>query len=128
MGQHAIRELAHGRLSRYYDAVARFTTRPICGGTTFNFQEQNRWTYEARLTSQGESRLQWMAGAFYEDVWDWWDYGAKVPGLESTAAWYYAEYLAAYYGADVVPLPATDEYYTNVFREDRSSRRRCSAS
>ncbi len=56
-----------------------------------------------------------MAGAFYEDVWDWWDYGATVPGLASTAAWYYAEYLAAYYGADQVPLPPTDIYYRNLF-------------
>ena len=87
------------------------------GGTTFNYQEQNRWTYEVRLTSQGESRLQWMAGAFYEDVWDWWHYGAKVPGLESTPAWYTANYFAVNYGADVVPLPATDEYYTNFFEK-----------
>ena len=85
------------------------------GGTIFNFQEQNRWTYEVRLTSQGESRLQWMAGAFYEDVWDWWHYGAKVPELESTLTWYLAQYYAASYGADVVPLPPTDEYYTNFF-------------
>ena len=45
-------------------------------GTTFNFQKQNRWAYEVRLTSQGDSKLQWMAGAFYEDVYDWWEYGA----------------------------------------------------
>ncbi|MGH8203676.1 MAG: TonB-dependent receptor [Steroidobacteraceae bacterium] len=87
------------------------------GGTIFNNQEQNRWTYEVRLTSQGESRLQWMAGAFYEDVWDWWHYGAKVAGLESTQAWATANYYAAYYGADEVPLPATDEYYTNFFEK-----------
>jgi outer membrane receptor protein involved in Fe transport len=87
------------------------------GGTTFNNQEQNRWTYEVRLTSQGESRLQWMAGAFYEDVWDWWHYGAKVPGLMSTQAWATANYYAFYYGADEVPLPATDEYYTNFFEK-----------
>jgi outer membrane receptor protein involved in Fe transport len=87
------------------------------GGTTFNYQEQNRWTYEVRLTSQGESRLQWMAGAFYEDVWDWWHYGAKVPGLRSTQAWYTANYYADYFGADVVPLPDTNEYYTNFFEK-----------
>ena len=48
-----------------------------CTRTTFNFQKQNRWAYEARLTSQGDSKLQWMAGAFYEDVYDWWQYGAQ---------------------------------------------------
>jgi iron complex outermembrane receptor protein len=87
------------------------------GGTTFNFQEQNRWTYEVRLTSQGESRLQWMAGAFYEDVWDWWHYGAKVPGLMTTQAWATANYYAYYYGADEVPLLPTDEYYTNFYEK-----------
>ena len=85
------------------------------GGQIYTEQEQNRWTYEVRLTSQGESRLEWMAGAFYEDVWDWWDYGAKVPNLASTTAWYYAEYLAAYYGADQVPLPSSDVYYKNLY-------------
>jgi outer membrane receptor protein involved in Fe transport len=58
-----------------------------------------------------------MAGAFYEDVWDWWHYGAKVPGLMSTQAWATANYYAASYGADEVPLPATDEYYTNFFEK-----------
>ena len=46
-------------------------------GTTYNDQTQNRWSYEVRLTSQGDSRFQWMAGAFYEDVYDWWDYGTQ---------------------------------------------------
>src|SRR5688500_11573896 len=85
------------------------------GGQIYTEQEQNRWSYEVRLTSQGESRLQWMAGAFYEDVWDWWDYGATVPDLASTTTWYYAEYLAAYYGADQVPLPPSDIYYRNLY-------------
>ena len=48
---------------------------------TFNYQKQDRWAYEARLTSQGDGKLSWMAGAFYEDVYDWWEYGDKVPGL-----------------------------------------------
>jgi iron complex outermembrane receptor protein len=87
------------------------------GGTTFNFQEQNRWAYEVKLASQGESRLQWIAGAFYEDVWDWWHYGAKVPDLLSTQAWYTANYYAYYFGANTVPLPETDEYYTNYFEK-----------
>ena len=34
---------------------------------TFNDQKQKRSAYEVRLTSQGESRFAWMAGAFYED-------------------------------------------------------------
>lgn len=100
--------------ARQYDGLAIYDTAYL-GGRIYNEQQQNRWTYEVRLTSQGESRLQWMAGAFYEDVWDWWDYGAKVPDLKSTRAWYYANYYAAVYGADQVPLPPTDVYYKNLF-------------
>ncbi len=91
------------------------------GGTIFNDQEQNRWTYEVRLTSQGESRLQWMAGAFYEDVWDWWDYGAKVPDLASTTTWYYAQYLRGLLRGR--PGPASPHRYLlpEFVRKDRSA-------
>ena len=86
------------------------------GSTTFNDQTQNRWAYEVRLTSQGESRLQWMAGAFYEDVYDYWDYGAKVPNLINTTAWAYAVYYADYFGLGH-ELEPTDIYYLNVFEK-----------
>ncbi len=88
-------------------------------GTIYNDQKQNRWAYEVRLTSQGESRFQWMAGAFYEDVYDWWDYGTKNTSLTSTTAWGWAQfyaYVAQYQGYDVAyPLPATDIYYQNIY-------------
>jgi len=91
-------------------------------GTIFNWQGQERYSFEARLTSQGESRLQWMAGAFYESVYDWWFYGALNPVLTSTTAWeaaqYYA-YWANYYGYDVqYPLPPTDIYYENNYDKE----------
>jgi len=86
------------------------------GSTTFNDQTQSRWAYEVRLTSQGESRLQWMAGAFYEDVYDYWDYGAKVPDLVNTTAWAYAVYYADYFGLGHELTP-TDIYYLNVFEK-----------
>jgi iron complex outermembrane receptor protein len=87
--------------------------------TTFNFQKQNRWAYEARLTSLGDSKLQWMAGAFFEDVYDWWRYGALQPGLQNTVAWEEANRRAC----DVIanpaiapcPLPVTDIYYLNKY-------------
>ena len=90
-------------------------------GTIFNYQVQERRSYEARLTSQGESRLQWMVGAYYEDLYDRWFYGALNPSLTSTTAWeaanYYA-YWAAYYGYDVqYPLPETDIAYRNTYRK-----------
>jgi outer membrane receptor protein involved in Fe transport len=91
-------------------------------GPFFNDQTQERWSYEVRLTSQGESRFQWMAGAFYEDVYDWWHYGSRIPGYKSTTSWEYAQYLAYYYNAlgyDIqYPLDPTLIYFSDVL--DRS--------
>ena len=88
-------------------------------GQTYNWQKQNRETFEVRLTSKGESRFQWMAGLFYEDVYDWWDYGTELPGLQDTRAWYVANYYAKnaeYAGYDVqYPIAPTDIYYQNIF-------------
>jgi outer membrane receptor protein involved in Fe transport len=88
-------------------------------GRQYNWQEQKRESYEVRLTSQGESRFQWMVGLFYEDVNDWWDYGKDLPGLETTRAWQHANYYAysaKYYDPNVqYPLAPTDLYYQNIF-------------
>ncbi len=88
-------------------------------GPFFNDQTQERWSYEVRLTSQGESRFQWMAGAFYEDVYDWWRLRRADPGLETTTRWAYAQYLAYYYnnqGYDIqYPLDPTEVYYLDIF-------------
>jgi iron complex outermembrane recepter protein len=88
-------------------------------GTEFNDQWQTRSSYEVRLTSQGESRFAWMAGAFFEDIEDKWKYGAKVPGLTGTTAWEAANYYACYandLGYDIAcPLAPTDIYYLDEF-------------
>lgn len=103
----------------YYGAYYPLYDTDYQNGSTFNWQGQERYSFEARLTSQGESRLQWMAGAFYEDVYDWWFYGALVPDLTSTDAWAEAQYqanVANYYGYDVqYPLPPSDIYYQETF-------------
>ena len=102
----------------YYGAYLDLYDTDYLGSTTFNDQRQNRWTYEVRLTSQGESRFQWMAGAFYEDVYDWWEYGAEVPGLTTTPVWAAAQYYAYYYGYDThYPIAETDIYYFNPFEK-----------
>jgi outer membrane receptor protein involved in Fe transport len=102
----------------YYGAYAALYDTDYVGSTTFTDQKQNRWAYEVRLTSKGESRFQWMAGAFYEDVYDWWHYGAKVPGLTSTDAWPAAQYYAYYYGYDThYPIAPTNIYYSNRFEK-----------
>ena len=86
----------------------------------FNYQDQKRWAYEARLTSQGDSKLQWMAGAFYEDVYDWWDYGARLIGdFANTAAFQEANRIACEDIDDPslakCPLDPTQIYYFNNY-------------
>ena len=91
-------------------------------GTLFNWQGQDRYSLEARLTSTGDSRLQWMVGGFYEDVYDWWFYGALNDQLTSTDAWVAAQayaYYASYLGYDVeYPLPPTNIYYENNYDKE----------
>jgi outer membrane receptor protein involved in Fe transport len=83
--------------------------------TTFNRQKQDRWTYEARLTSQGDSKLRWIAGAFYEDVFDTWEYGAVVPGLTATPAWDQANVNCQALTGITCPLAPTNQYYFNEY-------------
>jgi outer membrane receptor protein involved in Fe transport len=88
-------------------------------GSEFNDQKQERSAFELRLTSKGESRFAWMAGAFFEDVTDAWTLDARVPGLTGTPAWDVANDYACYgfeLGYDVAcPLAPTDVYYRRVF-------------
>jgi len=91
-------------------------------GWIFNDQTQDRFSQEIRLTSEGDSRFQWMIGGFYEKINDKWYYGAKNPDLMDTVMWYYANYWAYYYnyyGYDVqYPLAPTIVGYSE--RLDRS--------
>ncbi|MBT4523218.1 MAG: TonB-dependent receptor [Halieaceae bacterium] len=88
------------------------------GSSIINDQKQERDTLEIRLASQGDSRLQWMVGAFYEDVYDEWYYYTKQPGLMSTRAWAtaqnYAYYNSNYYDNVTYPLPDTEIGYSNT--------------
>ena len=102
----------------YFPNYALYDTDDL-KSTTFNWQKQNRWAYEARLTSLGDSKLQWMAGAFFEDVYDWWEYGALVPGWQSTVAWEEANRRACEDIADPniadCPLVPSSIYYFNQY-------------
>ena len=87
---------------------------------TFNYQKQDRWAYEARLTSLGDSKLQWMAGAFFEDVYDWWEYGDYLTegDLTETRAWEEANIRACDLDdpqAAACPLDPTQIYYFNNY-------------
>jgi outer membrane receptor protein involved in Fe transport len=91
-------------------------------GWVFNDQTQDRFSQEIRLTSQGDSRFQWMIGGFYEKIEDQWLYGTRNPDLtradQPGEVWYYANYWAYYYnyyGYDVqYPLPETDIGYSEA--------------
>jgi len=90
-------------------------------GTIFNDQTVTRDAYELRLTSQGESRFQWMIGGFYEDAAVDWFYGAKNPDYVGTTSWYAAQYYAYYayyylgYTNVVYPVPPTDIGYSETY-------------
>jgi len=94
----------------------------------FNDQTQERETVEVRLTSSGDTRFKWMAGLYYEDVYDEWYYGTVQPDYTSTRSWATAQAYAYYYGVpnyyngytynpnQVYPLPATDISYSNTLQ------------
>ncbi len=111
--------MAYDQQRSYFYPGGLYDTNYLIG-TVYNDQKQNRWAYEVRLTSQGDSRFQWMAGAFYEDVYDWWNYDTLIPGLTSTTAWAAAQYYACYYAPAVAygvacPLPDTEVFYPNIY-------------
>jgi outer membrane receptor protein involved in Fe transport len=61
--------------------------------TWVNDQTAERVTQEFRLVSTGDSRLEWMIGAFYEKTEDKWDYAfANVENFSETAFGQYWEY------------------------------------
>lgn len=108
--------------TEYYGAYyPLYDTGPL-HSTSPNFQKQKRYSYEARLTSRNDSKLKWMAGAFYEDVYDWWEYGALTPGLTGTAAWVEANRISCEDIADpniaACPLAPTDWYYFNKYHNE----------
>jgi len=89
-------------------------------GTVVNDQEGNRTSHEVRLASIGDSRFQWMVGAYYEDTYDAWDWYWVTPNLTSTPAWNALNYLAYwlqnnYNTGTIYPVAPTDRYYGERF-------------
>ena len=77
--------------------------------TAINDQTAERTTHELRLTSTGDSRLQWMVGAFYEKTEDKWDYiFDNVEDLRNTPFGQYWD-LGNY-------LPDTDQWFTEDYQ------------
>ncbi len=93
-------------------------------GHIFNDQTQDRVSQELRLTSNTDSRFQWMIGGFYEEINDQWFYGATNDDLVDTVGWYYANYLAyyySYYGIYDIPYPLTPTNLGYTQRLDRTN-------
>ena len=92
-------------------------------GHIYNQARQTRFAQEFRLTSTTDSKLQWMLGAFYDDVYDTWLYGSVIPNLTDTIGWYQANYLSCYYAALPnaeqwnCPIPDTDVTYVNNYKK-----------
>jgi outer membrane receptor protein involved in Fe transport len=92
-------------------------------GHIYNESEQTRFAQEFRLTSTTDSKFQWMLGAFYDDVYDTWLYGSKIPGVTDTIGWYWANYFSCYYASLPngenwnCPLPESDTTYVNHYRK-----------
>jgi len=77
--------------------------------TAINDQTAERTTHELRLTSTGDSRLQWMVGAFYEKTEDKWDYVFdNVENLSETP-------FGVYMGLGTY-LPDTDQWFTEDYQ------------
>jgi iron complex outermembrane receptor protein len=64
------------------------------GGVYRSLQDAERITNEIRLTSLGDSRFQWMVGAFYEDNQDGWVDTGVIPNLNTTKHWDYTQWRA----------------------------------
>ena len=73
-----------------------------------NDQIADRTTHELRLTSMGDSRFQWMIGAFHEKTEDAWDYSySRVEDLRTTP---FGEYIWYWYD-----IAETDDWYAEQY-------------
>ncbi|GMG86145.1 TonB-dependent receptor [Biformimicrobium ophioploci] len=89
-----------GYYSTWYDTAFHDEQR-------VNDQTGKRVSQEIRLASIGDGRLQWMAGAFYEETDDFWDWYWRVDDYTSTPSWQYVNYW--------YDVPETNDYYGEVY-------------
>ena len=120
VGQHELRPVAHRvlrRLPRLRPLQHELPDRP-----DFNYQKQDRWSYEVRLTSQGDSSSSgWRARSTRTSTTGG-TTARRIPGLETTTAWETRNTCAGYYnglGYDVqYPLNPTDDLLHRYLRTD----------
>ncbi len=90
------------------------------GGVYRSLQDAKRITNELRLTSLGDSRFQWMIGAFYENNEDGWVDSAEIPNLNTTKHWDYSKWrscdLAEQGYETLCPLPDPNNvWYVDIY-------------
>ena len=90
------------------------------GGVYRSLQDAERITNELRLTSTGDSRFQWMVGAFYENNQDGWVDSGVIPNLTNTLHWAYTEFRSCQLEADGFPVdcptpPLNDIWYIDNY-------------
>ncbi|MEM7431246.1 MAG: TonB-dependent receptor [Pseudomonadota bacterium] len=111
----------------YYYACIYYSN--YYSGYIFNDQEQERDAFELRLVSNGDGKMQWTLGAYYEDFQNNWFYGTKIPGLVNTTQWAAANYYAYLYSPNyyngyvgnpyqLVPLTPTDVSFNQTFQQN----------
>lgn len=103
-------------LYNYYD---KYDT-DYNGGVYTSLQDATRITNELRLTSLGESRFQWMVGAFYENNEDGWVDQGVIPNLNTTKHWEYSKWRSCQLNEQgyetLCPLPdPNDVWYTDIY-------------
>jgi outer membrane receptor protein involved in Fe transport len=86
-------------------------------------QDATRITNELRLTSTGDSRFQWMVGAFYENNKDGWVDSGEIPNLTNTIHWDYTLFRSCQLEADGFPVdcptaPLNDIWYIDDYARD----------
>ncbi|MEH6607074.1 MAG: TonB-dependent receptor [Pseudomonadales bacterium] len=106
-GQIRAQRVQDGYFGGFYYSVWYDTS--FHGETAVNDQTAERFTQEIRLASMGESRLQWMVGAFYEETDDWWDYSfARVEDLPDTT---FGQYIFYWYD-----YPESDDWFAEEYK------------
>ena len=93
------------------------------GGVYRSLQDADRITNELRLTSKGDSRFQWMVGAFYENNNDGWVDTGVIPNLTNTTHWDYTQFRSCQLEAQGFPVecptaPFNDAWYIDNYARD----------
>ncbi|MCH7982309.1 MAG: TonB-dependent receptor, partial [Proteobacteria bacterium] len=92
------------------------------GGVYRSLQDAERITNELRLTSTGDSRFQWMVGAFYENNQDGWVDAGEIPNLTSTIHWAYTQFRSCDLEGQGFPVECPTPAFNDIWYIDNYDR------